>query len=144
MHAPNWKHLHEIIERIPNCGCGEPSLVYALIRDLLRIAVARGRGDFMTRKFDEVLGSHDEGGTQEALYWLALYVLDSAKLIEHGGNVSGSWASEDGKQLMEAWEHVHPSRLSQWSQMVFDRSLGQASEDWDAVDWATEDPEGSG
>lgn len=79
------------------CGCGSPEDAYELVRDLLALAPfyqgwETGRANHV--KVRELLGGSD------GVFYLVLYMLDRAALIEHGSGIGGAWLSTKGKHYL--------------------------------------------
>lgn len=73
------------------CGCGNPDEAAA---ELLRLLELCPLYDHRT-EFEALFPSSGMG-------YLVLYTLDHFDLIEHGGNVGGSWLTEKGQQVRDA------------------------------------------
>lgn len=81
--------LFETFGKVPLCGCGNPNATWLLLRRTLEHCNSDGwqalRRDLLP----------DEG-----VRYLALGVLDSAGLIEHGGTIDCSWLTDDGYKFL--------------------------------------------
>ena len=78
------------------CGCGDPESVYELVRDILALAplYEQAEGERSnSAKVREMIGT---GGA----FYLILYTLDRAGLLEHGSSVSGSWLTLKGTHYL--------------------------------------------
>lgn len=76
------------------CGCGDPQLVVEKIRDVLRLSEP---GKWSER--NALLGDRER-----ADYWVWLYWLDGAGLLEHGSVCSGSWRTAKADAMLKALE----------------------------------------
>jgi hypothetical protein len=72
-----------IFGHLPLCGCGTPDEVLALIVKILQAA----------RDGTNVLQA---AGGYEPLHYLAVYALDKARMLEHGGSCGWSWLTNKG------------------------------------------------
>ena len=94
------QHLYKLFcDDLRTCGCGNPEQVYALVRDLLELAPFHQHPE----KIAERIGASAEDYRNGDLgaYYMVLYVLDDARLIEHGGGVGGSWLTDKGTRYLE-------------------------------------------
>lgn len=82
------------------CTCGNPEAVITLVRDALEICKRRAEGQWDTdsspSQLDKLLDRPEHPGLAQAF----LHILDKAQLIEHGGNIFGSWATPRGISLL--------------------------------------------
>lgn len=90
------------------CGCGNPETALTLIRDLLRLAPFHQDGHW--QQVHALIGS-------DGAHHIVLSALDNADLIEHGGSIGGSWATDKGQWMLWAIEQAGdlddlPDRLS--------------------------------
>jgi hypothetical protein len=89
------QHLYKVTADLPMCGCGYPEAAYQLVVDLLKLAPFYQHREDVAR----LVGPEDGG-----VYALVLGALDHAELIEHGGNISGSWITPKGNWFLQAVE----------------------------------------
>lgn len=84
-------------ERASFCGCGAQQETMRYLLGLLDY-IAEKRFDWaeMERRLPGGDGSY-----------LPLYALDAMGLTEHGGNVGGSWLTDEGERLRR-WLHATP------------------------------------
>jgi hypothetical protein len=98
------EHLYKLMfDDLSICGCGQPDAAYALVRDLL--ALTPFHEDDNWKRAEELIG------TPGAVH-LVLCTLDEARLIEHGGVVTGAWITGKGAAALAAmcelpWDAVH-------------------------------------
>jgi hypothetical protein len=87
-------------EALQWCHCGDPEAALELMRDVLQLISDKNPGSFdeIYRELEEKLGLKEHRG----LYWSYFYTLDAAGLLEHGGNVSGSWLTPFGEEILLA------------------------------------------
>lgn len=71
------------------CGCGYPEAAMWLVRDVLRMCPLFDHREEFKARFPD-----------RGVQMLVLYMLDDADLIEHGGNVAGSWLTEKGERFL--------------------------------------------
>lgn len=90
-------------EELKFCGCGNPDGAREYIAKILRAIKDRSDSDWAT---DSVAAAIK--GDAESAMWLILYVFDAMGLLEHGGNVSGSWLTDKGKQLLAELDKEQP------------------------------------
>ncbi len=79
------------------CGCGSPEDAYALVRDILTLAPffeGWETGHANHEKVRALIGT-------DGAFYLVLYGLDGAGLLEHGGSVGGSWLTAKGRHYLE-------------------------------------------
>ena len=79
------------------CGCGDPETVYALVRGIMALTPLYEQAEGERSNSGKV---RDLCGTEGAFY-LILYTLDRARLLEHGSSISGSWATLKGTHYLE-------------------------------------------
>lgn len=94
LEAEEWS---KVWDHLGICGCSDESLVEWLIEALRLIAVRREE-DFDGTSNDR-LGRHF-GDMDDGRYWALWAWLDGAGLIEHGGNVVGSWLTDKGRGFL--------------------------------------------
>lgn len=119
----NWKMLNEVLQGpLSTCGCGDPEVVLQMHRRVLLVLKKRTEEtravplpllDPALVNWDEVHNRHvkqDEdlaaaiGAARESpLWYLEMYLLDHAGLIDHGTNICGSWISPKGEELLAAF-----------------------------------------
>lgn len=111
--ADDLSHLYEAVygrEGLAFCGCGSPEDAYELVRDILRLApFYEGWKDGTPNraKVRELLGRTD------AVFYLVLYQLDRAGLIEHGGGIGASWLTQKGVHVLALMESAEESDLDE-------------------------------
>jgi hypothetical protein len=83
------------------CGCGRSEEFWQVVKDVLTACDGHPCDDEEYRKkqeqrFEEMFGDIWTGNSYK---WFALYVIgsDELDLMEHGGNISGSWLTRDGE-----------------------------------------------
>ena len=76
---------YEIIHELGICGCGCPDETYKAVHDMLG-------------KFENHTGINGETPYE---YFMA-YTLDHLGFIDHGTCITGSWLTDEGKELLEA------------------------------------------
>jgi hypothetical protein len=122
-----------VFSKLPLCGCGDPESILELYRDILRHRRAVSDADDWRPLNDEWTKFWDS--KDETLMWLALYTLDHADLIEHGGGVRASWLTGSGYRFLELLEH-YGCDVDEWNELRGRSSpsqLGQVGkEDQDA------------
>ncbi len=82
------------------CGCGSPELVWYLIRDLLT-TILLTRDDRIFNRMNVIgptttLDLYDAICGNERSTMMALHLLDSLDLLEHGSSAYSSWLSDKG------------------------------------------------
>jgi len=87
-------------------NCGRPELALDGLRELLQLVLkrqeAQGERDqwaMLTCDIDEKLGGYDN-----PWYWWVWHWLGHVNLVGHGGSVSGSWLTSEGKRLLRGLE----------------------------------------
>jgi hypothetical protein len=89
------QHLYKLFhDDLRFCGCGNPEEAYALVRDLLTLAPFH-------QDWRKVAGRIGGNDGDDGPYYLILYMLDAAGLIEHGGSVGGSWLTAKGVHYLD-------------------------------------------
>ncbi len=81
----NWFFTHA-------CACGRPEDVAGLMLDVL--TALESWDDIPRARLDELLPDRTR--------YTVLNYYDQIGLIEHGGNINGSWLTEDGKMVLSA------------------------------------------
>lgn len=76
------------------CGCGNPDLVWATIRDYLK-----EREDWAN---DRIEWKPLETGKD----YLLAYLMDHFGLTEHGGSVGGAWLTVEGERTLRYLEEL--------------------------------------
>lgn len=77
------------------CGCGDPEGVKAWLLAVLEALQRRSESGWKDNQVEEtVLKAPND------LLYFVFYTLDAMGLLEHGGNVRGSWLTEEGKELL--------------------------------------------
>jgi hypothetical protein len=71
------------------CGCGRPGEAIALVGRLLNLAPF----------YDHISEVAGVFGGNAGVQHIVLSVMDEAGLIEHGGSISGSWATVKGRAV---------------------------------------------
>jgi len=88
------------------CGCGDPREALDLLHQVLEIIGERQPNADMSvweqtsEQLDRLLAAKNDA-VHPGLYWSYLYMLDSHRLIDHGGNIRGSWLTSKGHELVE-------------------------------------------
>ncbi|MFF8589963.1 hypothetical protein ACF061_00745 [Streptomyces sp. NPDC015220] len=91
-------HLYRIFyEDLGICGCGNPEDVYVLVRDLLALCPLYENDGW--RLAEALTGG---GAAQQ----IALSLLDTAELTEHGSTINGSWLTTKGVWCLQAMKAV--------------------------------------
>lgn len=80
------------------CGCGNPEDALELIHELLRVMNVRP----LERDHDRL----DELLPTSGIKMIVLQALTEADLLEHGGNIGGSWPTEKGERVLAVLEQV--------------------------------------
>ena len=78
------------------CGCGCPDEAYELVRDILALAPFYDHPEAVREL------------TGDRAYYLVLYAIDNAGLLEHGASIGGSWLTPKGAhylELMRKFDH---------------------------------------
>lgn len=96
------------------CGCGNPDTALMYMRDVLaalhkRSENSRASTDTWTDDSEELLKLLNFTAC-EPLALSYLYMLDALKLTEHGGNVMGSWLTDEGAQLLDKLNNTNIER----------------------------------
>jgi hypothetical protein len=85
------EHLYKLTaDDLRFCGCGCPEDAYNLVRDILALAPFRDHRE----ELRALIGGGD------GAFYLVLYVLDSAGLIDHGTSIDGSWITKKGSHYL--------------------------------------------
>lgn len=84
----------------PLCGCGDPESALGLILNVL--TAAEENKDLL-----KAIGGDTPAN------WLALYAIDHAKLIEHGGSIHYSWLTGKGLAAL-AYLREHGVEYDEW------------------------------
>lgn len=79
------------------CGCGDPESAWKLIHDLLKLTPFYE--DQRWKKAQKLIGS-------DGAHHIVLSVMDEAGLIQHGGSIGGSWATDKGRWVLWAIEQA--------------------------------------
>lgn len=86
------------------CGCGSPEDAFNFCREALACFDRRGCHDTPpTREWiraDEALTLLVKNKPEEAAHVLA-HLFNHLELLEHGGNVGGSWLTENGERIVD-------------------------------------------
>ncbi len=82
---------HLFFDELKICGCGVPESVGMLIRDILAALPPW-----------EYEGELKKLLPTDGLCYLVLGILTDAELIEHGGNIIGSWLTPRGEDVLES------------------------------------------
>lgn len=90
-------HIYATLDRMPNCGCGNPETAYKLIHDLLSLAPLYK--DDGWQKARELIGS-------DGAHQIVMSALTDADLMSHGGSIGGSWITDRGKWFLWAVDQV--------------------------------------
>lgn len=102
---------YEVTDRLGYCGCGYPTAALSRVRDMLRLAPFYDHHDELRDLLPQ-----DDG-----FRMLLLGVIDRARLIEHGGNIEGSWLTDDGERFLaildqcetdDDWDAIHGAGFS--------------------------------
>lgn len=86
------------------CGCGNPEEAYNFCRDVLSKFDRRGCHDEPAKPWidaEKAVESLIKEKPDVAAHVLS-HLLTARKLLEHGGNVGGSWLTKWGEQLVDA------------------------------------------
>lgn len=89
------------------CGCGDPEAALDLMRSILSAINSRSERnqqndstheEWMTvsREIEKMIGMEQN----PAVAWTYLYFLDGQGLLEHGSNITGSWLTDKGKEIL--------------------------------------------
>lgn len=83
------------------CGCGDPAAAYNFCRNTLACFDRRGTGrDSPWLNAETLLEKLILSRPGEAAHVLA-HLLTHLDLLEHGGNVGGSWPTKDGERIID-------------------------------------------
>lgn len=86
-----FKKFYE--EELGFCGCGRPQDIASMFKKHMNL-ISLSSKDRWDNEDNKKTISSDE-------HLLVLYILDSKKIIEHGGSVYGGWLSESGKEMLK-------------------------------------------
>ena len=86
----------QLLELLGFCGCGCPEEAMQYIGKILGAVAARQESSWDINEVHQTLNLPDE----HPAYWVVWYHLDSRGLLEHGGNVTGSWLTDKGKEAL--------------------------------------------
>lgn len=75
------------------CGCGDPASAWQLIHGLLKLAPFYE--DQRWKQARELIGS-------DGAKHIVLSAMTDADLLEHGGSIGGSWATDKGRWVLWA------------------------------------------
>lgn len=101
--------------RMGVCGCvgsGAARVVHEVLHELdlwLKTVTSHGDGAVHRRNVESIIGGDPRDGAPA----FVMVCLDSAGLIEHGGNIAGSWLTDDGRRLL-AYMDAHGSDPCAW------------------------------
>ena len=93
----------ELLDLLKFCGCGCPEEAITYLGTILEAVEARSVSEWKVNDVHQSVNLPDE----HPAYWIVWYHLDSCDLIEHGGNVTGSWLTATGEralQLYRTWK----------------------------------------
>lgn len=93
----NWDDVASMFD-LKLCGCTDVHAVVRMIVELIGILEAE---DWSARE-EKMKGLGLDRDAHPGPFWLVLNMLNTADLIEHGGNISCSWATPKGLAFVEA------------------------------------------
>jgi hypothetical protein len=108
----NLSHLNALFygtrDGFAFCGCGSPGAAYATVRDILAACPLHRQPGLRT--------AMTEDDATSGFWYLTLYTIDRAGLIEHGGSIGGSWLTPKGAHylpLMQryTWDQIEDTGL---------------------------------
>ncbi len=94
--------INDVLTTLHMCGCGPCDDVLLYIYKTLVEIKTRSESDWKVDLLKDRLESGDMA------LQIALYYLDSANLLQHGGSIGGSWLTEKGYVFLEKLEAVLP------------------------------------
>lgn len=98
-------HLYRLLyEDIGFCGCGDPESAYDTIGMILALIRCKWEDpEKQEHAHWKACGEliRDQTGTTDGAFYLVLYALDHAGLLEHGGSVGGSWLTRKGSHYLD-------------------------------------------
>lgn len=116
------KHIGEIIDRVPFCGCGDPDTALEELKLALEaIYLPEDTSDEAWKSRWEKKLAPWKDRMPPGVAYMIWYMLDDAWLLEHGGSVPG-WLTKEGNQLLEflqagatkeRWEAAHAEWIDQ-------------------------------
>lgn len=117
-HSPEEVDVwNELTTLIPICGCGKPSNTVVYIISILKAIQRRSESDWskesslaLHRAFR--LPLNQDGYLDHAAGLFLMYRLDHLELIDHGGNVMGSWLAEKGFRAIELYTKIESAILN--------------------------------
>lgn len=84
------------------CGCGQPEECLRFIRNVLSMLADRPEYDSPKREDWNLRWYHLVGNAEMfVLYALTNVEIDGYNIIEHGGDVTGSWLTPQGQEFLE-------------------------------------------
>jgi hypothetical protein len=90
------------------CACGAPEEALDLLQKVLATfherEISEDEAGPKWKRFHEIIESLLGKPLHGGLFWSYLYTLDAAGLLEHGSNVSGSWLTPKGRDILAALE----------------------------------------
>lgn len=95
------KHI-ELLKALNMCGCGNADDVLIYLYSVLTDIKYRKDSQWAVNPLRDRLVSGD------MTLSLALYYLESNKLLEHDGSVGGSWLSEKGEKFLADLTDILP------------------------------------
>ena len=115
-HKSLLEHLYLVAdaqapEGLGMCGCGRPGDVWMMIRGILALTPLYENGNW--QKAQELIGT-------DGAFYLVLYSMDNAGLLEHGGSVGGSWITPKGAWVHWALDQV----VERWGEEEADEVIG--------------------
>lgn len=102
---------------LPTCGCGMPDEIVTLFRDALRHYVDNNTNDNPSRTLAQSVEAqrvYETSFKDERLFWLTVYALNDADLMEHGGSARVGWVTDRGKRYLALLEKYGCD--TQWQQ----------------------------
>lgn len=91
---PHLEAAAEAMEMV-SCSCGSPEDVWETILTILNMLNSGNRKKL-----------YDTSDYQSGLTQIALYAMENAGLVEHGGSVFGSWPTKLGEEVIELLEKL--------------------------------------
>ena len=92
------------------CGCGNPEIVLEFVHKALQLIKKRRDSNF-NEETNAELDKHFRSAEDDLFHQIAWYFLDRGRLIEHGGNVCGSWLTDKGKEFLAYLDAHSPTEI---------------------------------
>lgn len=112
------------------CGCGDPEGALDLLRSVLAAIQKRSDNndcddhtmdDYRrdSAEIDNLIGMND----RRALAFTYLYWLDELGLTEHGSNITGSWLTDKGRDILVGLNASTASEIMNYEASVLDAAV---------------------